>query len=128
MNAPCSSDPTLDCSTSAIMDHIIIFGLNGKLQPWDVSAVNLLYGVAACTPPSVAVQPAGTTIGAGAIAQLSVIGAGTSPFLYQWFMGSSGNTSMAVNGGTTATISVSPVVTTSYWVRVTGQCGPVADS
>src|SRR5262249_29147895 len=107
---------------------LFILGLNGKLQSWDMSAVDHLYGAAACTPPSIAVQPAGTTIGAGATAQLSVIAAGTAPLLYQWFAGSSGNTSTPVSPGNTATIPVSPAVTTSYWVRVTGPCAPAADS
>jgi hypothetical protein len=57
-----------------------------------------------------------------------VTAAGTPALTYQWFVGSSGNTSTLVSGGTSATISVSPAVTTSYWVRVTGQCAPTADS
>jgi hypothetical protein len=127
-NAVCSSDPTLDCSNSAIMDHIIVFGLNGQLQAWDSSAVSHVYGAAACTPPSISVPPSGATINAGGSAQLSVMAAGTSPLLYQWFAGFSGDSSTPVSGGTAAMIFVTPGVTTSYWVRVTGPCAPVANS
>ncbi len=35
---------------------------------------------------------------------------------------------MPVSGGSGAILSVSPAVTTSYWVRVTGPCAPAADS
>jgi hypothetical protein len=128
-NAPCSSDPSLDCSNSAIMDHLLLPGLNGKLQPWDSSAVSNLYGVGpACTPPSITVQPSGSTITSGNLAQLSVTATGTPTLTYQWFVGSSGNTSAPVIGGNTASILVGPAVTTAYWVRVTGQCAPAADS
>ena len=128
-DAPCSSDPALDCSNSAIMDHLLIVGLNGKLQAWDTSAVNTVYGNGpACTPPSITLQPTGSTITSGSSTQLSVIASGTPPITYQWFFGTTGNTSVPVSGGTTATISVSPLATTSYWVRVTGPCAPVADS
>jgi hypothetical protein len=127
LNAVCSSDPSLDCSNSAIMNHIIVFGLNGNLQSWDVSAVTAVYGNA-CTPPSISQQPSGSTITAGNAAQLSVIAAGTPTFSYQWYIGASGNVASPVIGGTTATISVSPAATTSYWVRVIGQCAPSIDS
>src|SRR5205807_3366763 len=32
------------------------------------------------------------------------------------------------NGGTNTTIVVAPAATTSYWVRITGACSPVANS
>jgi hypothetical protein len=127
LDAVCSSDPTLECSNSAIMDHLLVFGLNGVLQTWDSHAVTTVYGApAACTPPSINVQPKGSTINSGAIAQLSVTASGTPPLTYQWYAGSSGVTSTPVGGG--ATISVTPATTTSYWVRVVGQCAPSADS
>lgn len=128
-NAPCSSDPNLDCSNSAIMEHLLIVGLNGQLQPWDSSAISSVYSAGpACTPPSITQQPGGATITSGNSALLSVTATGTPALTYQWFAGLSGNTSTPVGGGNSATISVSPAVTTSYWVRVTGQCAPAADS
>ena len=59
---------------------------------------------------------------------LSVTATGTTPFTYQWYTGSTGNTSSPVSGGTGSSVTVSPGSTTSYWVRVTGQCTPPADS
>lgn len=128
LNADCSTDPTLDCSNSAVMNHILL-SFNGQLQPWDNAALTSVYGSGpACTPPSIVAQPAGTSIVSGNAAQLAVTANGTPPLSYQWFVGSSGNTSTPVGGGTNAIVSVSPAVTTSYWVRVTGQCAPVANS
>src|SRR5258708_3536102 len=129
LNNVCSSDPSLDCSNSAVMNHIIVPGLNGHLQTRDNSAVNAVYlNDPACTPPSISQQPIRSTITSGNSAQLSVAATGTPALTYQWFVGGSGNTSTPVNAGTAAAILVSPPVTTSYWVRVTGQCAPSADS
>jgi hypothetical protein len=129
LSASCAGDATLDCTSSALMNHILFTGLNGQLQPWDITAVNAVYGTApACTPPSITVQPIGGSINSGNSAQLSVAATGTAPLSYQWFVGPSGDTSTPVNGGTTATIAVVPATTTSYWVRVTGACGPFANS
>jgi dual-action HEIGH metallo-peptidase len=127
--ASCAGDPTLDCTTSALMNHILVLGLNGQLQAWDNAALNAVYGAAlSCTPPSITLQPFGASINSGNSAQLSVAATGTAPLFYQWFVGSTGDTSTPVNGGTTSTIVVAPATTTSYWVRVTGACAPVANS
>jgi hypothetical protein len=129
LNAACSTDPTLDCSSQALMNHILVSGLNGQLQAWDKAALDAVYGSGpACVPPSITQQPSGSTIVSGAMAQLSVTAAGTGPLSYQWYGGASGNTSSPVNGGSSATVLVSPSASTSYWVRVTGQCAPSADS
>jgi hypothetical protein len=129
LTAACSTDPTLDCSSTAVMNHILVSGLNGVLQPWDSTAMNLIYGSGPpCIPPSILIQPTGTTITSGSPAQLAVSTAGTAPLLYQWFTGPSGDTSTIVGGAIYATLSISPGATTTYWVRVTGQCVPVANS
>lgn len=129
VNAACSTDVTLECSSQAIMNHILVSGLNGHLQAWDKTALDAVYGSGpACVPPSITQQPSGSTITSGAMAQLSVNAAGTGPLSYQWYSGASGNTSSPVSGGSFAAVLVSPVANTSYWVRVTGWCAPSADS
>ena len=129
VNAPCSTDATLECNGQAIMNHILVSGLNGHLQAWDKTALDAVYGSGpACVPPSIVQQPSGSTITSGAAAQLSVNAAGTGPLSYQWYSGASGNTSSPVSGGSSNTVLVSPSANTSYWVRVTGQCAPSADS
>jgi hypothetical protein len=129
LTAACSSDPTLECSDSAIMSSFLPSGLNGQLQAWDIAALSSVYGSGpACTPPSITAHPAGTSISSGNSAQLSVTASGTGPFTYQWFSGSSGDVSTPINGGTGSTIVVTPANTASYWVRVSGQCAPAATS
>jgi hypothetical protein len=125
----CTSDPSLECSNSAVMKAFITAGINGAPTTWDQHAAQAVYpGAVTCTPPTVATQPTGSTITSGNSASLSVVAAGTSPFTYQWYTGASGNTASPVNGATAATVQVSPTTTTQYWVRVTGQCAPTADS
>ncbi|PYQ31860.1 MAG: hypothetical protein DMF56_01815 [Acidobacteria bacterium] len=92
----------------------------------DSAAVTVTVQAPTCTPPSIATQPTGTTITQGQSAQLSVGAAGTGPLSYQWFAGGTGDTSQFAGSGNPVTLS--PSTTTRYWVRVTGQCAPVADS
>jgi Ig-like domain CHU_C associated len=126
----CTGDPSLECSGSAIMTSLVTFGLNGNLQTWDSHAVQSVYGSGPppCTPPSITIQPAGSTISSGQSANLSVAATGTAPLNYQWYVGTTGNTSTPV--GTNSPTFNTPLLTTttSYWVRVTGQCSPAADS
>ena len=42
-SAACSSDPSLDCSATAIMKSFVASGLNATLQPWDERAVRAVY-------------------------------------------------------------------------------------
>lgn len=92
----------------------------------DSNAVTVTVQAPTCTPPSISTHPSGTTITQGQSAQLSVSAAGTGPLSYQWFIGGTGDTSQFAGSGNP--ISLSPSTTTRYWVRVTGQCAPVADS
>src|SRR5262249_5866167 len=39
----CSTDPSLECSNSAIMNSFVIHGLNAVLQTWDQHAVAAVY-------------------------------------------------------------------------------------
>lgn len=95
----------------------------------DSRTVTVTVNQPTCTPPS-APAPTATpsSISSGQSSTLTVNPTGTSPFTYQWFVGSSGNTANPINGQTNSSVSVSPTTTTSYWVRVTGQCAPAADS
>jgi hypothetical protein len=118
----CSTDSSLDCSNSAVMRAVIPHNLSGALQTWDSTAVQTIYGSGpACSPAAISVQPVGSTISQGASTSLSVTATGTSPFTYQWYVGSSGDTSTPT-GTNSSSINVSPSTTTSYWVKVTNSC------
>jgi Dual-action HEIGH metallo-peptidase. len=85
--------------------------------------------VAPCVPPSAPVPIASpSSIPNGQSSTIFVSPSGTSPFTYQWYAGTSGVTTSPIGGATNSFVTVSPTVTTSYWVRVTGQCSPAADS
>jgi hypothetical protein len=79
-------------------------------------------------PPTITAQPQSDNIGSGQTALLTVTASGTSPFSYQWYVGSSGTTTSPIGGATGASYTT-PVLsaTTSYWVRVTNSAGS-ADS
>jgi hypothetical protein len=74
---------------------------------------------------TITAQPQGTTISSGETATLSVSVTGTAPLSYQWYRGSTGDTSAPV--GTNAASFTTPALTatTSYWVRVSNACGHV---
>lgn len=84
-------------------------------------------GGGGCTPPSITTQPASQTIASGASATLSVAAGGSGPLTYEWYQGSSGNTSLPV--GTNSSVHTTPalVAQATYWVRVRNACG-AADS
>jgi hypothetical protein len=86
--------------------------------------------VTTCTPPSApAPVAAPSTITSGQSSTITETPAGSGPFTYQWYSGNSGVTTNPIGGSTSNnSITVSPTVTTSYWVRVTGQCAPTSDS
>jgi hypothetical protein len=100
----------------------------GSLSQWDTDAAQTVYGSGpVCTPPSIGTQPANATITAGQQTTLTVAATGTS-LTYQWYIGNAGTTTTPAPGGTGTQLIVSPGTTTNYWVRVTGQCAPAADS
>ena len=126
---PCAgavSPPPPPAYTHAVMESAVSFAISG-LQQYDLDAAQTVYGSGpVCTPPSIGTQPANATITAGQQTTLTVAATGTS-LTYQWYVGTSGNTGTTAPS-TSTQLTVSPSTTTNYWVRVTGQCAPVADS
>lgn len=80
-----------------------------------------------CAAPHVTAHPMGATITAGSPYTMNVVATGTAPFSYQWYIGTSGDTSTPINGATSSTVMVMPFAATSYWARVSNSCGS-ADS
>jgi uncharacterized cupredoxin-like copper-binding protein len=124
----CTTDPTLECSSNAIMKSFISTGLNAALQPWDINAVRAVYpGPSTCTAPAITSQPSSTTIAPGGSTTLTVTATGTGPISYQWYVGASGNASTPI-GGNSPSLTVAPSSTTTYWVWVTNACGVAASN
>jgi len=81
------------------------------------------------TAPAITVQPADQAASAGDDVTVSVVATGTAPLAYQWYLGSSGDTSSPIVGATAASytaISIGAGVYTG-WVRISNAVG-TADS
>lgn len=126
------SDAGTPSTASAVMNSSVNLSspVGANLQPWDIDAVQTIYNPSpgvVCTPPSVTSATANpSTIGSGGSTTLSATASGTGP-TFQWYRGNPPDTANPA-GPAGASISVSPTVNTTYWVRATGQCGPVSNS
>lgn len=110
--------------SNAVMQSVISGAYGTNLQCWDLDAVRAVYGGSgSCVAPTITQQPQGDTVpyNGSAIVSVSASGCGNS---YQWYKGSSGDTSQPIAGATSASISTPSLKqTTDVWVRVTNACG-----
>jgi hypothetical protein len=76
---------------------------------------------------SISQHPQSITIPKNTATLLSVTASGTGTLTYQWYRGTSGNTSQPIAGATNSTYNTGTLSkgTYTYWVRVTGTCGVV---
>jgi hypothetical protein len=118
-NTPCSSDPSLECTSNAIMNSFIPTGLNAVLRTWDIHAVQSVYpgsggGGTVPTAP-VGVNARATSTGSVTISWFAVSGA-TSYDVYRRGAG----TSFALIGNTASTSFVDSGVAanTAYLYQV----------
>ncbi|HEY0143369.1 MAG TPA: S8 family serine peptidase [Thermoanaerobaculia bacterium] len=104
--------------------------VNETAKYWVRAAVDNCHGdsvnitITVCIP-KITTQPVGGTITLNGSRSLSVATDITPIGGYQWYEGETGDLSKPVPNGTTASISVSPLVDTKYWVRAKG-CSPYA--
>ncbi|HEV7570805.1 MAG TPA: M57 family metalloprotease [Thermoanaerobaculia bacterium] len=125
----------LDCSDFAIMKSSVAFNsdtIGSALQAWDIAAIDAVYGSGVvgpppCNPPKIAIAPQTTSVVTTPVT-FTVTATGDAPLRYQWYAGASGNTAAPIANATTTSLTVNPVVTTAYWVRITNDCDPPADS
>ena len=78
-----------------------------------------------CTAPAIVNQPSTLNLTLGDGATIAVTASGTAPLSYQWFEGSSGDTTKPLAGQTANSYAAGPfnvAGTYRYWVRVTNQC------
>ncbi|HYO79330.1 MAG TPA: M57 family metalloprotease [Thermoanaerobaculia bacterium] len=123
------SDQGTPTSTDAVMRSSVTGRYGTTLGSWDIEAVTHVYGSTAttpvCTPPAITRQPTSAAVTRGGSVTLSVAATGTAPLSYQWYIGTSGNTASPILNSNSASYTVTPTNTTSYWVRVTNACGVV---
>jgi hypothetical protein len=125
----------LDCSDFAIMKSSVAFNsdtIGSALQAWDIAAIDAVYGSGVvgpppCNPPRIATAPQTVSVGTTSVT-FTVTATGDAPLRYQWYAGASGNTAAPISNATTSSLTVNPPVTSAYWVRITNDCDPPADS
>jgi hypothetical protein len=125
----CSSDATLECSSSAVMKSFIPNGINAALQPWDQHAVAAVY------PGSSTATPAPPTgVNARAQSSTSVLvtwTASSGATSYEVYRRAPGGSFTLIGTSTTASYtdnSVAPNTTYLYRVRAVNAGGSSADS
>ena len=124
--APCTSP----ASYSALSDGSHTFSVKatdavGNTKATPSSYTWTIYTVV-CTAPVITIHPQSQTICSGQTAAMSVVALGTAPLSYQWYQGSSGDTSSLISGATSSSYTTAALTqTTNYWVRVTNACGSV---
>jgi hypothetical protein len=92
---------------------------SGQTTPFSWS-----YALAWSTQPTPAIFASTLDIASGGLSTLSVTPVGSGPFTYQWYVGSSGDTSTPISGATGSSFTTPALTsTTSYWVRVVGLTG-----
>jgi hypothetical protein len=81
-----------------------------------------------CTAPAFVIQPHGGSIVSASTAVVVAEAIGTAPLHFQWFAGHVGDASTPA-GSDSSTLSVERLMqTTTYWLRVTNDCGSVDSS
>ncbi len=113
-------------SNASIMASSFNQGNGAILQDRDREAVATVYGNGLCFPAAISSVSGNRTVTPGDTVQLSVVATGSN-LTYQWYAGSSGNTSNPV---ATTSGYVTPPITSvrTYWVRVSNACGTPQDS
>jgi PKD repeat protein len=78
-----------------------------------------------CTGPQISQQPQGTSVAYGGSATLGVTATGTATLHFNWYQGSSGDTTHPVGNDQSTYTTAALTATTSYWVKVWNNCNEV---
>jgi hypothetical protein len=107
-------------SSNALMNSQPPLNQGAVLRDWDQEAAAEVYGSGfPCDPVAVTGTSGGGSVPYGATRALGVTLTGKSPFTYQWYEGTSPDTSIPLAGQTFSTFGTDPITETkSYWVQV----------
>jgi hypothetical protein len=111
--------------SGALMSSSIPTNSTASLKSYDREAMAEVYGAGApCVPPSITGTSGSGTVPFGSSRQLEVTinAATTLPVTYQWFRGTSGDTTTPVGTNSNKFTISSAAGTMHHWVRVTSQC------
>jgi hypothetical protein len=83
--------------------------------------------VSPCDAPAILVQPSGGEVLSGTSGVLAVIDSGSAPLRYQWYEGPRGDVSRPVPTASLASMTTPSLLSgaTTYWLRITNDCGSV---
>ncbi|MEO8379135.1 MAG: hypothetical protein ABI779_05685 [Acidobacteriota bacterium] len=88
-----------------------------------VNSATITVTPAACTPPEITSEPTSRRINPNTSTTLTVTANGSQPF-YQWYRSATvGDTTNLVGSNSASFTTPSLQTTTSYWVRVSNNCG-----
>jgi len=79
-----------------------------------------------CPITTIDSQSQSTSIIEGKSATLTVAASGGSGIKLQWYLGSAPDKSAPISGATGASLTVTPLATSSYWLEATNSCGAFA--
>ena len=115
--------PTMSVDT--IVSKFRATGYPIMVSDGTVPRLNLEAAVLTSLPPTIATPPQNKSINSGQTTTLTVTASGTAPLTYQWYRGTSGDTSTRV--GTNSSSFTTPALTStaSYWVRVSNSYGTI---
>ena len=128
---PCSTDPSLECSTVAIMKAVIPNGLNATLQAWDQHAVDAVYpgSSPAAPPPPTGVNARAQSPPLTVLVTWNLSTGATSYEIYRRAPGASYLLIGTVGATATSFTDTSPAADTAYLYRVRAvNAGGSADS
>jgi autotransporter-associated beta strand protein len=75
-------------------------------------------------PPTITSHPSSLTIPSGSSTTLNITATSTEPLTYQWYQGTSGDTSTPVGTNSASFTTPSLTSVTTYWVRVSNAANP----
>jgi hypothetical protein len=91
--------------------------------PSSANSATITVTPAACTPPAITTEPTSRRINPNTTTTLNVTATGSQPF-YQWYRADTvGDTTNLVGTNSSSFTTPSLQTTTSYWVRVSNNCG-----
>lgn len=89
-----------------------------------IDSNTITISVVPCDIPRIVIQPTAGDVLAASTAQLYAYATGTATLRYQWYEGLSGDTSKPVTNAILSSMTTPQLLgSTSYWLRVTNDCG-----
>ncbi len=112
-----TNNPALTTPALTAPDHFWVRISNTYTPPDSTDSRSAL--ISMNVAPTISVQPSDQTVSSGSSATLTVSAAGTSPLTYQWYIGSSGDTSHPIAGATQPSYTTRLLFSDrTFWVRV----------